>query len=131
MINPFSIPFAAPVLAGLLALSVVFSGYQTIRLRQSERALNAAIERIAENAANLAQCRENTTQLTASLDTQNAAVRALEQSSAQQRKDAEKALSDARRANAGLEARIAAIRSAKPTADTCQSANDLILGVIK
>ncbi len=114
--------FAAPVLAVALIASLGFAGLQSIRLHESQRALEAATARFQQCAKDLAKA-------DAAISLQNARVREAASQTAQMQKRAEKAAADALRGKQEADRRVTSIMAAQAGDDRCAAADALILKV--
>jgi hypothetical protein len=136
-------PLADPrLLAGLgFAALLAFAGVQTARLGHAKADLAAARAALVDpathaswraealaDAQNLATARQNVAAVSAALDSQQAAVKALEARSAADTAAADQGAraADARAAAAAADAARVMARAAGP--DPCKAADDLILG---
>lgn len=123
---------AGPVaLAGCAVLGVMLIGakMEAGGLRKDNASLERAIhDPVTGWDARLTACKGNVERLDGALKAQGAAVTALKAESAQRSAEAAKALTAARSATTAANRRVGAILAAKPGADMCASADDLILG---
>lgn len=123
---------AGPVaLAGcaVLAFMLVGAKLEAGHLRKANSEYHRAIfDPVSGWQARLNTCQGSVKTLDAALTRQNGAVTALKTEGAQRSAEAAKALTAAQRATVAANRRVGAILAAKPGADMCASADDLILG---
>lgn len=113
--------------AGLSLVLVLALLGSCVQLKAKDRTIKTQGRQIAQLAQDLGTCRGNVATLKGSLERQNRAVEALHEAGAQRERDAAKAVQDAQRGRSTAERRVADILKAKPGADACASADDLIL----
>lgn len=86
---------------------------------------------LVQARADLVQCQSNRAALQASIDAQNADVDRWKAAATSAQAESAKALSIAQAATATASKRVAGILAAKPGADACKSAEDLINGSLR
>jgi len=117
-------------IAAALGAWLVANAFQIGGLKH--KLVSATAERNAA-IANYLQCQANEVTLNTAIDRQNAAVAALKVDDARRAREAEKALSEARRATATANRRIGSIMAARPSGAACvaDDADRLILETVK
>ncbi|MNS16447.1 hypothetical protein D3C72_481000 [compost metagenome] len=131
MISLLTHRLAAPVLLVALIASLATAGLQTLSLREARRSLDASIAAHQRTTELYLTCQNRVKAQDDAIASQNARVRAAEAEAAQMQERAVRAASDALRAKQRADKRIADIMAAQSGSNTCQSADDLILGVTR
>jgi len=119
---------AFAILAAVMGCFLIAASIQNAGLKGKVRRGEIIIGNLQ---VDLRQCRDNRQTLTDALTRQNAAVEALKADDARRAREAERALSEARRATAAANRRVGSIMAARPGPDACESADRLIMETVR
>lgn len=133
---------AGPIASAVAAALLVALVFVLTAAKATEGVLHVQIAGLEKRVAtttgerdaarsDLSTCRANETTLSASVDAQNAGLKALKTESDRRVAEAEKAAQVARSASATALRKADQILAAKPTVDVCASADALILESLK